>query len=201
MQRYLLTPSLHDSFWYFANTEFKTVEEFMQTLRNERGEPSEPMLKGIKFEDDVLAYTQGKLDPSTVKPGWASCVKEVGDIVNGGEWQARMSQEIEICGMKFLLYGKADVIKRDWIYDIKFTGNYDIGKYTKKIQRLVYMYLAKMEKFAYLVTTGNDVFREDYFWQREDEALLFAELTEMVEYIMGHRPFREAFLEHWKCKY
>lgn len=201
MTRYLLTPSLHDAYWYFANTDFKPIEEFMATLKKEPFEKSDAMLKGIKFEDDVLAYNKGELEPGDLKPEYCACVKQIGDIVQGGLWQERLSKEIEFDGMTFLLYGKSDVIKRDWIYDIKFTGTYDIGKFSKKLQHPIYMYLSGLRKFDYLVTNLRDVYREAYFWERDTEANMMAELKEMVGFIMSNDNFREAFLEHWKTKY
>lgn len=201
MDRYLLTPSLYDAYFYYSRFDFKTKEEFVDNLKRVRGDLPEAARKGIEFEDRILAYTKGEIKIEDIKPGYDDCVKEIGDIVQGGLWQETASKEIQIGGMTFVLYGRLDVVKRDWIYDIKFTGKYDIGKFREKIQHLVYMYLLDMKKFGYLISDLKDVYREDYFWEADSKSILFGELRDMMSFIMNDREFRELYLEHWKSKY
>lgn len=213
MTRYLLTPSLYDSYRYYVSTEFKTTEEFLQTMRNERSETkSANMLKGIYFEDIVQCITEGKDYDSVLdkadqdgigfNKSFLDCAHEVAEEVWGCHWQSKLSKEIEINGQTYLLYGRSDCELAPWVKDIKYTGNYDIGKFRESIQHLMYMYLSGLPHFRYVICqNGTAVYHEDYHWDAESEALLSGKLKGMLEYIHGIPQFSELFLEHWQTKY
>ena len=67
MARYLITQSLLSSWNYvfdcFEGYEDEAREEFMQTLRREKGEQSEAMLKGIAFENLCYSIADGSFRP------------------------------------------------------------------------------------------------------------------------------------------
>lgn len=204
MERYVIRQSLYDSWRWYQKLEDRTTEDFLKTLQNAQDAPNEAMQKGVALEADVLTCTQG-FTPAEGAPEYLECVAQVADIVKGGAWQVKLSKEIMLDGVPYLLQGTADVVKRDWIHDIKYAGNYELGKYLGKIQHLVYMFITGIEKFAYLVVeegTYNtwNFYREDYFWQPDSEALLMAELREMMAFVMGVPEFKAAYLEHWKAR-
>lgn len=200
MERYLITPSLHDAWLWYIKLDDKTDAEFLATLRKEPFAPSEAMQKGIAFEDAVLAYTKEGGFPDDASPEYIDCIRQIGDIVAGGLWQERAGKDVILDGVHYILYGKADVVKRNWLYDIKYTTNYEIGKYLMKIQHPVYMSLFCLQNFGYLITDGRNFYREDYFWQADSEVKMLGELQEMMAFIYSVPEFKAAYLEHWKAR-
>lgn len=199
MTRYLLTPSLYSSWSYFYSSEKKTKQDFLNTLLKIKEPPTENMLKGIKLEEDIRSVCEGRPWSSNEDEDWGSVVLNIAEIVRGGLWQESVSKEVNIFGMTFLLYGKADNVKRDWIYDIKFTENYDIGKYLENIQHDLYMVCAEIPNFSYLITDGSNFWREDYHLESYTENHLKTWLAAMVENIFSDQDFKKAYLENWKA--
>lgn len=199
MQRHLLTPSLHSSWFFFHKMETKTKQDFLDTLMKKPIVQTEAMLSGIKFENDVMAFNGTKVQETWAeeKQQYKDCVAEIASIVRGGLWQERVYSDTSLCGMNFLLYGKADVIKRDTIYDIKFTANYDTGKFSCSVQHLLYMHCSGLPKFKYLITDGKNVWTEDYFLDENTLPKLRGELSNMIENIMADEEFKAAYLANW----
>jgi hypothetical protein len=201
MSRYLLTPSLHSSWYFYHLMEAKTKQDFLEVLLKKPLQQTEAMLDGIRFEDNVRSICDGPSDFTKVAikgtPAYADCVREVASIVRGGLRQEKVYTDTSLCGRSFLLYGKADVVKREWVYDIKFTGNYDIGKYSNSIQHLLYMHCSGLPKFAYLITDGRSVWREDYFLDDQTLPRLRGELSSMIDNIMADPDFKRAYIENW----
>ena len=194
---YLITPSLYSEVAWYQFLEGKTKKDMLDTLNKVEIEPNEAMIKGRQFEDDIYDCTQGKPTPDGE---YGRCVAEIADTVYGGNWQETVSSWITVNGIDFLLYGRTDVIKRDWIYDIKFGKNYDIGKYQYSIQHDLYMYCTGLQKFAYLISNGKEVWREDYFWYDSTEAYFRSALMDMTEFIFSDDEFRDAYIANWKTK-
>ena len=63
------------------------------------------------------------------------------------------------------MYGIADVIRRNTIFDIKRVNYYDIGKYEGSIQHLIYMYATGIPNFEYVISDGQEVYVETYHWE------------------------------------
>jgi len=86
MPRYLITQSLIASWAYTFDCregrEEAARQEFMRTLRREKGEQTEAMRSGVLFENAVYALAAGAPN----KPGgqWENGVKAVADIIRGG---------------------------------------------------------------------------------------------------------------------
>lgn len=197
--RYLLTSSLYSDWFGFQRMESKTKQDIMDVLCKKPKEKTAQMQDGIDFENEVRAACEHR-PISIVDPARLACVTEVADVVRGGLWQEKVYKEISICGMDFLLYGLADVIKRDHIYDVKFTKKYEIGKYQNSIQHLSYMFCSNIPHFAYLPSDGQSVWREDYSLSDKTEVLLRGRLASMIENIMADHDMKEAYLEHWRAK-
>ena len=201
----LVTPSLLSSFQYYFSSEFEDTEtdegvittakqkeqaaheDFLRTLRRERGEPSAAMLKGIAFEDRIRKYC-GDGDTSE------SAVREVGDIVRGGMWQEKMKKELD----GFLLYAIADVIKQDTIYDIKYTGSYEVGKYSGSAQHRIEFLCTGMPSFAYLVSNERDVWREDYSNHAGIEGEVRQMIADFTGYLKNDLQAHEIYYKKWK---
>lgn len=200
--RYLITPSLHASWDYYQRFEWKEKAEFMATLRKEEIKPSEAMLAGRKFEDDVrnVCDNEGFLESMAEHSdtSYLACVSEVANIVRGGLWQERVMFDARLCGMDFLVFGRMDVIKRDMIYDIKRSESYEVGKYQGSVQHPIYMYGSGVRKFKYLVTDDKSVWHEDYAFAPDMEARMWSELRNMVDAIMSCQDFRLAYLDNWQ---
>ncbi len=202
MTEYLVTPSLYDNWRYYHLLDSKTKQDFLNTLLKVKEPPSKPMLAGIAFEDDIRAVAEGHMDPARMKEcSRTNCVVEIANIVRGGLWQERVMHRMNVLGFNILLYGKADVLKRDWFFDIKWTSNgsrYEPGKYTKSIQHPSYMLCAKIPHFAYLISDGSSVWREDYHFDEDMDLQLRGDIASLLDSIMSDEDFKKAYLENWE---
>lgn len=201
---YLLTPSLLNSFsWYlkesFTKTEAEQRQEFLQTLRREKTEPNKAMQKGIDFENDVKIATEYKYeywqDNKTVE--YDSVIDCLANIVQDGLWQQSVKKDLKVGNHDFLLYGRTDVIKRDTVFDIKFTSNYEIGKFQDSSQHLIYLYCSELPKFSYLISDGKDWWREDYFNHAGIEGEIKSKVSEFLDYLEGDKEAKELYFNKW----
>lgn len=207
MIKYLITPSLINSFEYYIGNEWKTPEDsradFLKTLSRERFKPNEAMQKGIDFEAKIEGYC------SLIKSGCEHAeqltddkiVSDIGNIVSGGIWQESCKKDMNFGNFDIILYGRCDVIKADTIYDIKYTGNYDIGKFQNSIQHLIYMYCLDLPKFAYLISNGKDWWREDYINDSKIEDSIRSKVNNFFEYLKTDKGAKRIFHNNWKSKY
>jgi len=199
MPRYLITPSLHSSWRFYHLLEPKTKQDFLDVLNKKEVEPTPDMLAGSRFEADIEAICKGGAQSDAMSDqAYARCVHEIADYVRGGLWQERVMKDVRLLGMDFLLYGKADVIKRKTIFDIKWTSNYDVGKYLDSVQHPLYLECSGLPEFAYLVSDGKSVWREDYHIDDDTLPALRGELATMIENIMADAEFRSAYLANWE---
>lgn len=201
MTKLLVTPTLYNDWRFYHLMDFKVKQDFLNTLLKVPIVRSQPMQDGIDFEDDVRAVADGLVDPTIFEESpRTKCVIEVAEIVKGGLWQERVKKEVRLCGLDILLYGKADVFKRDFIFDVKWTANgsnYEPGKFKDSIQHPLYMICGEMPRFAYLITDGKSVWREDYHVDENTEHNLLANAGAMIDSIMSDVDFKKAYLENW----
>jgi hypothetical protein len=174
MTKYLLTPSLLNAYQYYIKSTKDDAKD--DFIRTLKREPftNEAMERGIRFENNVKSICDGK------------------DI------------EVEINKTKYLLYGRADIVKRDTIYDIKTTKEYKLGKYMDSCQHLFYMYCMNINNFAYLVAEGSSKlkswYKEDYNFSKEQEKRLFLKLNNFLNFLKDYKEFNDLFINNWKCK-
>ena len=202
MTKYLITPSLLNSYQYYIQDEFKSPADsradFLKTLSREKFEPNEAMKRGIDFEQDVqLACEFGNRYRETTRE---EIISDLADIVVGGLWQQTCKKELKIGNQEFLLYGRTDVIKRDTIYDIKFTSNYELGKFYNSSQHLIYLYCLGLPKFQYLISDGKEYWTEDYHNHEGIEDELKGMISDFMEYLENDKEAKEMFLAKWECK-
>lgn len=180
MARYLVTHSLLSSWLYALKdnpyesmadetdesdaTKRDSFADFMLTLNRKPIESTEAMRRGIEFENLVTAITEGRGDR---EHRWYDAAAKVAGIVKGGLLQYKARREITVKGMTLVLYGRLDTLKSGVIYDIKFSGSYDVGKYIDSTQHPTYFELVpEAPTFTYLVSNGSAVWTETY---RRDE--------------------------------
>jgi hypothetical protein len=164
-------------------------EEILDTLNKAEKKESPAMRAGINFENDVRRVCSGGTSEDF-------CVLEAADIVKGGMWQRRVSRELD----GDLLYGIADVIRRNTIFDIKRVFKYDIGKYEGSIQHLIYMYAVGIPNFDYVISDGQEVYVETYHWEARSLETLKERISEMKGSLLSDDEMSLAFQTHWKYR-
>lgn len=210
---------------YVPKSNEEIRKEFLQTLSRDKFEPSEAMQKGIDFENKVQFLTtnltvedlrnfyheetgqtviNNKLTIADViewlekRPDYL-----IAQIVKNGIWQTAISKSLQIGSIEYLLYGKSDVMKEDTIYDIKFTtkgSNYDVGKYQDSAQHRIYLYCSGLPKFAYLISDGNNFWREDYVNHDKIEDEIKAMIAEFISYIKSDAEMAQLYFGRWNAK-
>ena len=193
--KYLLTQSLLSSYKYYLINGDK--EEFLRVLNREKGETSKAMLDGIEFEDTVWKAANGWEIPADHK--WHDCVYETASIIKDGVYQAKISRDLEVGGITYVIYGIFDFLKAGVIYDTKFSKTYRVGKYLDSPQHPFYFFLCpEAYQFTYLISDGKFVYKESYT-PTDDNAIL--------RWIRGFANFldkqglTEVYQEKWKSKY
>lgn len=113
-KRYLITPSLYNSYIYYVGTDFekygdkaseieaKAKQDFINCL-SKIYTSNEILERGIAFENSVNDICNGL----PVEP--MENAKDVADIVGKGIWQQKLCKTVG----DYVLYGKADVIRED----------------------------------------------------------------------------------------
>lgn len=226
--RYLITPSLYGSYSYYKNTDFSrfyedieraeeaernAYQDWLNTLNKVKTPTTEAQQAGINFENAVEElcnnYEGVNLEDeklvfgnevdfiltSMLPENEAKAAYEIAKKVVQGIWQETLQKEVD----NYLLYGRADVIKKNYIYDIKRVSQYDIGKYQKSIQHLLYMECADIDNFEYLIAdkSGN-IFVE--YYAREPQEVLLSKIDTMVDFIKSVPEFSKPFNEKWSVK-
>lgn len=197
MDRFLITQSLLSSWNYIFSCrdgyEDDAMEEFKKKLLREPTEPSEAMLNGIAFEEEVYKESAGV--QRTPHPLWESGITAVASIIQGAPVQIRLSKEAEIGGHRFLLYGILDALKAGVIYDVKFSRSYEAGKFLDSPQHSMYLELVpEAWAFTYLVSDGKDLYRETY---RRKETTPIQEIIEQFIGSITDMGLFETYKEHW----
>jgi hypothetical protein len=203
MTKYLITTTLINSYQYYINDEFKSPADsradFLKTLSKEKFEPNEAMQKGIDFEEEI--FKQCSLEKEVGKKLTSNPICDaIVKIVKGGLWQQTCKKDLHIGNKEFLLYGKMDVIKRDTIYDIKYTSNYELGKFLGSAQHLIYLYCTGLPKFKYLVSNGKDFWIEDYFNNVNIENEIKSKINDFLSYLENDSEAKNLFETKWKTK-
>jgi len=202
MTRYLLTQTLLNSWlWTLKDNPFETaddepkaskMDEFMQTLRREPIPTNEAMQNGIDLENLVTQSLQGA--PNTSHK-WYEAAADIAERIKGSLLQFRASKQAEIRGLPLLLYGKFDALKAGVVYDIKYSKNYDVGKYIDSIQHPMYLELCpEAFEFTYLISNGNNVFSETY---RRDETESIIPTIEQFLGWLETQSLMSEYKKHW----
>ena len=210
MNAYLVTPTLIQSWQYWYNYDGDNEEEvktsFLKTLKREKTPTNEAMQAGINFEKQVIQCSYDK--PWTCNEVMAcsgnNCILDIAQIIENGMFQVALKKEIKVAETNFLLYGKADVIKEDTIFDIKYTtnaSNYNIGKYSNSVQHLLYMFCAELSKFQYIISDGDSYWLEDYnLSDIQIQSALSEKISSFYYFLQNNQEFLKIFQEKWQTQ-
>lgn len=184
---YLMTHSLLSAWLYSmkenpyadATTEDTAKDDFLRVLRREPTPTNEAMQNGIDFENMVTEIIENRTPMQTQ---WLEAAQKVATYARGGQLQHIATKHIMFDGIELLLYGRLDVLKAGGIYDIKFSKNYDRGKYIDSTQHPMYMELVpNAETFTYLVSNGTDVWTEQY--RRDETRSIFPIIRDFLHWL------------------
>lgn len=159
--------------------------EIVDALLEHRGSNREDVVIESKNDELGLRYIEARMHDFTFKFDCAFCLS-VAHYFNGAIPQHRCEATIDTDYGCVQLYGYADEIRQDVVYDIKTTKSYEFGKFEHKWQRYVYPYclieageLTEVKEFEYtpIVLTGGTsrtqlingtLYRERYDYVHED---------------------------------
>lgn len=225
MERFLITQSLLSAWAYcfdcFEGFEDDAYADFLRTLRREPGEQTEAMLNGIAFERLCYSIANGAFKPTWVLddpkhpavepnsgeamghyeyPKYYAGAAKVAEIIKGAPIQVKASREIEVGGIRFLVFGILDALKAGTIYDVKFMnksmGSADVyGKYLDSAQHPAYFHIVpEATDFKYLLSDGEDLYIEHY--RREDTRPIGDFIAEFIESLRGWN-LLDTYREKW----
>lgn len=200
---YLITPSLLNSWgwiWNCAdsvtesekdeisledkiyNARLQAIEDFKKTLARIPSEPNKYMQEGIEFEEECYKGN--------------TCISP---IIEDGAYQIVGKKYITVNGIKFLMYGRLDVLKGGIIYDIKRVWKYSLPKYAKSYQHQFYFELfPNAYKFEYLIYDGKALHREVYF-PNDDTNYISSVIKNFLNWLKVNGMLK-LYLEKWKGK-
>lgn len=194
--KFLVTQSLLSSWNWLYKLE-DGYEDFIKTLKREPIQQNQAMLDGTQFENMVYAHCGGaELDE---EHEWAEGIKQVSGIVIDGAYQVKLSKDIIINNVNFVLYGILDVLKAGQIYDIKFSKTYEYGKYLESPQHPMYFELCpEVNKFTYVISNGKEVYKEKY--ERYDTEPIEREIKLFMKFL-DEKNLVKTYCENWQSKY
>lgn len=202
MDRFLVTHSLLSSWLYAiqdnpyedATTERDPMAEFLTVLRREPTPTSDAMQKGIDFENLVTAILSGAGDQTNE---WYYTANRVASIIRGGILQYAAKTPVRIGDRDVLLYGRLDALKGGVIYDIKYSGHYEAGKYFDSTQHPMYLRLVpEAREFSYLISNGKEFWQETY--RREETASIDGIVANFYEWL-NVQGLDGLYRQHWQA--
>ena len=203
MARYLITHSLLSSWLYAlkenpyedATSERDPLQEFLRVLRREPTETTEAMQNGIDFENLVDNVVYGSGDPEN---RWYKAAEKVANRVRGGIPQVKISRQVQVSGYTLVLHGRLDWLKAGEIFDVKFTKNYDPGKYISSTQHPMYFELVpEAQSFTYIVSNGSGVWPETY--RRDESTSILPIISDFLEWLTV-TGYMDLYQKHWVAK-
>lgn len=167
--KYLITSSLLDSFEWLKmcpdSWKRKAIDDFISMLKREKRPTSAACQRGIEFENLVCNYNN--LSDSDylnfLKDYYkglgeeksqiaVSSTFEIWNICKGGKQQEKLMKDIVVDDNEYHLFGYADIVFPDVIYDIKTTGRFKgENSYLNRSQHRIYSICTGINKFEYLV--------------------------------------------------
>lgn len=134
--KYLITPSLLNA-WKYAispDNDYGNLEDFIKVLSREPMEETEAIRIGFQYEEFMIK----NYEPT-----------------KNGCYQVKLSKDIKTNTGNYVLYGRLDCLKAGIIFDYKYTGSYDVGKFYSNNQTPIYLELEpNARKIEYLVCTN-----------------------------------------------
>lgn len=198
---YLMTQSLISSWMYAmkenpyadATTDDTAYSDFLKTLRKEPTETNEALQNGIYLENLVEKIVKGE---DCTGADWFDAAAEIAHYLRGAQMQVKVSKSVVVKGVEIVLYGRLDALKAGVIYDIKYTGNYEAGKYLGSPQHPMYFALVpEATEFVYLASNGSNVWPERY--SREEAADIETIVSQFIDWLAMTGLYDE-YIAHWK---
>jgi hypothetical protein len=199
-KRYLITYSLLDSWLWYVDNEWSDPEsakkDFETTLNRERIPDNVYMQSGRDFESCVRQADKGNIFLEFFQPPYGHCVWKVAEKIKKGVWQATGYQEVDVNGITYILYGKADVLRGPDVFDIKFTRKYQTGKYYNKLQHPMYFAcFPGVQSFTYLISNGMEVFEETY--RRDSTGKVEDTIYDFQQWLINHANYQYDYFQKW----
>lgn len=192
----LITQSLLSS-WNYLYKKEDGMDEFISALLRKRTPPTKAMLDGTRFEGMVNAVCNGR--PLEEENDLYPVVMQTADIVRGAQQQVKLSRNMVIGGINFVLYGVLDYLKAGVIYDTKFSKTYHYGKYLDSPQHPMYFALVpEAKRFEYIICDGSWVYREAY--EPDDVEPIERTIEQFLKFLDRHDLFG-LYSENWRSKY
>lgn len=196
MKQAYLTPTLLNNWIYYINSaesyENQAKESFFNCLNKIKTEPTPEMLRGLEYEDKVYHLASGHQIESEDET-----IKEIAKIIKGGLFQVPLCKTlISYKGIEIFLYGICDALKQNTIYDIKRVSKYDIGKYLKSAQHKIYLVCSNADTFLYLISDGENVYKEEYFKSQKMHEDLKGSVYDFLSWLDTNN-LLETYLELW----
>lgn len=205
--------SMKDNPWEEGDDPEKetALDEFMHVLRREKTPTSPAMQSGIDFEDLVTAILTGQEKANyhmTSRDGsqtlkvfavaehpWYEAACRVAGMIQGAKLQYVARRYVTIGGMDFLLYGRLDAMKEGRIFDIKYSGSYERGKFRDSTQHPMYYRLVpEMMNFTYIVSNGTDVWTEVYWY--DEVPRIEPVITDFLQWLRDLN-LMDTYKEYW----
>lgn len=203
MKPFLITPSLLNSWSYIFNCyegqEEKALYDFINALNKESFEKTESMKRGEILESVIESISKDRPIPEI--PEWIDieALKGFAELVRYGAWQVKDSKRVTINDAEILLYGRVDVLKGPWVYDVKYCEYYEIGKYRDSAQTKIYTTLfPNTYGIKYLVSNGKDTFIETY--NRGDIPSIDCEIANFIKWLKTYGYFG-TYQNKWESLY
>ncbi len=208
-QNYLDSSEIYQQYWGFAEDPEKSEEDFETEQFNSLIDKinrvpfeSEAADKGTAFNEVIDCLIENRQSESMVMSSTenegfitvkykenvflfplALCV-EFRDYFKGAITQHRASATIETKYGDVELYGIVDELMPDKIHDIKTTSKYNVGKYRKGWQHIVYPYCIGINDFEYTITNFKETFTECYtFVPERDVERLRSHCEAFIEFL------------------
>jgi len=203
MTRYLITHSLLAAWMYCmkenpyedATTEKDPLEEFLKVLRREPVETTDAMRKGIQFENLVDAIVHGAGDS---EDKWYKAAENVANRVRGGVPQVKINRQVQVDGCTLVLHGRLDWLKAGEIIDVKYTGNYESGKFFTSTQHPMYFELVpEAQSFTYLASNGSSVWPETY--RRDETTSILIIISDFLNWLTASG-YIDLYKQYWEAK-
>jgi hypothetical protein len=120
-------------------------------------------------------------------------LKEMDSLIGSGVRNGFTEGTLDTRYGQVRLYGYYDAIAQDRVIDIKYTKNYDVGKFFNSHQRLVYPHCLNgqgvlVNSFDFICTDNSQAYVETYVWNPErDLPILRASVEEFIEFIEANK--------------
>lgn len=217
MNKYQISPSLYNAWRYYTETDFEKIynresaknpfgtpervveaeekarQDLLDYLNRVPKEISPEMQDGIDFENLVCRIADGTQTEEDCQNSKFESASRVAQKVKGAFRQVHLTMSLD----GHILHGYADFIKEDTIIDTKFSKSYDIGKYWKSIQHLIYLHASEVENFDYLISNGRTEFLESYTKTDNTLNLLRGRVLQMVAWLESNAEFAEPFVKNF----